>query len=193
MKLSKKIALLPLVLLFLNGCSGVTTDANFEKILTTIGSNIDPIRYLLFGFAFLTGIAFIFSAIVKFKAIGMGHHQQPQSNITGALVQLLIGVLFLSLPTFINVSLYTIWGGKSIFTGFGETTQLSWLTYDVVFRVVELFGYFAVIRGLFILNKSSHPGGQHETFGKGMVHLIGGILCINVGNTIQLLRNTFGL
>jgi len=48
------------------------------------------------------------------------------------------------------------------------------------------------VRGWLILSKMGHPGAQPGSVAKGIVHVIGGILLINIVNTVNMLASTFG-
>jgi intracellular multiplication protein IcmC len=56
---------------------------------------------------------------------------------------------------------------------------------------MQVIGVVAFIRGLLIL-KELGGGRSQATMGKALSHLIGGILCINLYNAIQVLETTVG-
>ena len=60
-----------------------------------------------------------------------------------------------------------------------------------VFLFVQVIGYVAFIRGWIIIAKSSSQGGgQHGSFGKGLMHVFGGVLGINIVQTLNVINNT---
>lgn len=50
---------------------------------------------------------------------------------------------------------------------------------NTVITFVQLVGFIAFVRGWFIISHTAEPNGQQGTFGKGLIHLIGGIISIN--------------
>lgn len=50
---------------------------------------------------------------------------------------------------------------------------------DTIVQFIQLVGLISFIRGWFILSQAGGSGAQQGSFGKGIVHIIGGILAIN--------------
>ena len=72
--------------------------------------------------------------------------------------------------------------------------QDQWMQFvSACFRIIQLFGTIAFIRGLVILSHAGDRGHGQNTVGKGMTHIIGGILCINIYGLINVIIATFGL
>ena len=59
--------------------------------------------------------------------------------------------------------------------------------------IIQLIGLFAFLRGGMILARVGKQGTQPGTVSKGVVHLIGGILAINITTTVNVVVNTLGL
>jgi len=60
-----------------------------------------------------------------------------------------------------------------------------------VIKVMQVIGVIAVIRGLLFLSKAGNQG-QPGMAGRGITHLIAGILAINIYGTWQVLENSLG-
>ncbi len=59
---------------------------------------------------------------------------------------------------------------------------------------IQLVGFIAFVRGWFILSSIASPGGaQQGAFGKGLIHIIGGIIAINFVPFMHALATTIGL
>lgn len=58
--------------------------------------------------------------------------------------------------------------------------------------IVRVVGYVSFVRGLVMLSHSADQGSQQGSFGKGFMHIIGGILAINIVETITVIGNTLG-
>jgi intracellular multiplication protein IcmC len=58
--------------------------------------------------------------------------------------------------------------------------------------IIQTLGYVAFLRGWMMIAKSAGQGGggQGGSTGKGLVHVFGGILAINIVSTLQIVNNT---
>lgn len=189
----RRITVLSLVVLLTAGCSKMDVN-NVSNMLVTFSSSFPQIKKLVFGLSYLAGFWFIMSAIQKLKALSspnaasMGQHAGRS-----AIIQLLLGAVLLALPSFVKMILFSLWGTESIMapSGFSQGA-LSYSVEKAIVGLMQLLGYISVVRGLMILNKVAHQQSQ-ETYGKGMLHIFGGILAINIMKTIEVIKNSFGI
>jgi len=188
----KGILIIALVLLT-TGCSSINADS-IGDMLVTFSSNFPQLKKLIFAFSYLAGFWFIMSAVHKFKMLS-NPSSAAQTSAGGVIVQLLMGAMLLALPSFIQMVLYSLWGTESIMKPSGFSNgMLSANVERAVVGLIQLLGYVAVVRGLMILarvGRMQQTG--RDSFGKGMMHIIGGILSINIVKTIEVLKNSFGL
>jgi hypothetical protein len=56
-------------------------------------------------------------------------------------------------------------------------------------RLIAILGLLGVGRGILILKDSARNPGN---FGRAMVHIIGGVLCVNFQATLRMLGNSLG-
>ena len=61
-----------------------------------------------------------------------------------------------------------------------------------VIMIVQFIGLVAMLRGFLILTKVTGQGAQPGTVSKGMIHIFGGILAVNIVRTVEIAINTFG-
>lgn len=187
----KRIVFFLLLMPLITGCTNVRIN-NIANMLVTFSTNFPHLKNLIFGFSYLFGFFCMFSAVSKLKNIG--HGMQSEHLTRGALVQLFMGVAFLALPNFVKMALFSLWGTDSIMSpaGFSEG-MLSFSLEKAIVGLIQLFGYVGVVRGLIILNKIAHQQSPQEGFGKGITHVIGGVLSINIMKTIEVIKNSFGI
>lgn len=198
--LSKQFLLVVLlVILPLHVAYAVAIDVTM--MLNAIKSNIGPVIKLVTAVAYVIGVWFIYSAIQSLKRAGQSQMMMQQQNaIGGPLVKLIIGILLIYLPNTIDITVWTLWGH----TAFGSEAE-SVMTYtpsggdpfgamkEGAIALVRLIGYIAFVRGLVALSHSTDQGGgQQGGFAKGILYLIGGILAINIVETVRVIGNTLG-
>jgi intracellular multiplication protein IcmC len=56
---------------------------------------------------------------------------------------------------------------------------------------IQIIGLVAFIRGWMMIAKSASQGGhQQGGFGKGMMHIFGGVMAINIVSTLNVINQT---
>jgi intracellular multiplication protein IcmC len=122
-----------------------------------------------------------------------------KGEFAGPLVFIVVGALLIYVPSTLNTSLSTIFGSTDIgtssqligYSSMSSVEQWQEIT-DVIVQYMYLVGLIAFVRGWVILSKMGHSGSQPGSVGKGLIHVIGGILLINIVDTVNLLASTFG-
>lgn len=163
-----------------------------------------PIVLLIKMVAVIGGVFIVLNAIFKLRDYGM-HGDYAQHSWMITLVMMGIGILLINSHHFIQDWNDSIFGAGLAYPngnplGYGGSDNAlvqKWrLTYSVILGFIQLWGYFAFTRGLFVWHQTT-LGYKHSSFWKGFFHCFGGMLAINfstVGSiTIDLLSslNTF--
>jgi intracellular multiplication protein IcmC len=169
-------------------------DYDFTDWLHNLQTHLPPVIQLIVASAYVMGLWFICLAILKLKAYG---HQtvfmSTHASITGPLTYLVIGLVLFYCPTIVGTVNYTFWGyGTESIIAYPDSasTSLSGIL-DPVVAIVRVMGYIAFIRGWVILTRLGHQGGGGQgTIGKGIIHIVGGIMAINVVGTWYIIQNT---
>lgn len=174
--------------------------ANADITIATLVQNLANVQpqfmRLVTALSYVLGMFFIFNGILKLKRYGEQRTMMSSDqDIKEPLLYIIIGAALLYLPSSVWVGMQTLWQQPTPYSyeqasglGIGEWHDL----LVSVFRIVQLIGTIAFVRGLIIM---SHLGSnsQQGTFGRGMSHIVGGILCINIYQFTQAVINTFGL
>jgi len=161
------------------------TAQNMLRNLGTIGGVIEAISLII-------GVGLILGAFFRFKLYGQmrGNFMSYQMTLSGPLVVFISGVLLLLLPTVLKSSLLAFWGSSNPLAYTGEHSG-PWSSFTPVIIVfIRVVGVVAFIRGVMLLPRAA--GGtqaQPGTLSKALLHMLGGIMCINVVATHQLLAS----
>lgn len=154
---------------------------------------IPLLQAVIVAICFIIGLIFIARAIprmaIVFESRAAGLSPMGTSY-KGPAVSFFIGSLLISLSATISAFLMTFYrqdqavAASEIFA-YAPTIAES-LTHDVtsraiigLLRFVQFIGLIGFVRGLFILNMASNTGTIGET-GRGITHLIGGTLAMNI-------------
>lgn len=170
------------------------TSLSPESILANIQQNIPSLMRLVTAIAYVMGMYLIIDGIVKLKHVGeMRTQMSHEHHLTGPIVKIAIGAMLLYLPTSVQVGLSTFWTNPNPYGYVIQQDQ--WEQFiNICFLVVQFIGTVAFIRGLVMLSHIGSQGGGHQnSLSRGLTHVIGGILCINIYQFIQVILNTIGV
>lgn len=156
--------------------------------------NIGEIANILNVVAIIIGIGLFLGGLFQLKRYGeMRTMMSQQMSIWAPLSMILAGCFLLILPYTITTLLRAFWGpGQTLPLAYHATGSHNIETYiPVVLAFVRLVGVGAIIRGCVLFSRAGHQGGQPGTTGKAVMHLFGGILCVHVLGTVDLVRYIF--
>lgn len=169
-------------------------------ILNNIASNLLPVERLIIGAAYLIGLAFAFKAIYTLKAYGESKSMMSSStSIKEPIIYMVVAVIFIYFPTGLAIMLQTTFGSSSILQYAPVNSNnpgISALfgTGSVVGRpiaiIIQTIGLIAFVRGWILIARSASQGQPPGGTGKGLVHIFGGILAMNIVATLEIINNT---
>lgn len=164
-----------------------------ESMLVNIAQQVPNLMRLVTAIAYVLGMFFIIQGILKLKHVGESRTMTSQEHsLVGPLIYIAVGAMLLYLPSSVQVGLASFWTNPNPYGYLSQQDQWSQFI-NVVFIIVQFIGVLSFIRGLVILSHLSGHGGQPGTFSKGMTHIVGGILCINIYEFVQVIFITLGL
>lgn len=154
-------------------------------ILGNVSQSLLPVQRFLTGGAYLLGILFCISALLKFKSIGDKRaNSSSQEKMFVPIMYLTFGAFLLYLPTAISVLANTAFGADNVLTyvKYNKTD-----IYSAMGVLIRTAGVLWFIRGSVLLAHASEPGTQEGP--KGLVFLCAGILSVNFDNTIAAINS----
>lgn len=170
------------------------------NILNNIANNLAPIQRLITGAAYLIGCAFLFKAIYSLKVYGEARTMMSSNaSIKEPMAYLFVGTLFIYFPTAVEIFLQTtfqsqtIWqyapisgGNATLNSYFGSGSAIG----KPLTMIIQVVGLVAFIRGWVLIARSASQGQPPGGTGKGFVHVFGGILALNIVQTLYIINNT---
>ncbi len=175
----------------------ITSQAN---ILKNIAATLEPVERMLTGLAYVIGISFAFKAIYSLKVYGEARTMMASNtSMKEPLVYLMVAAIFIYLPTAMAVLLQTTFGESSV-VQYAPTNSTNG-AIDALFGsgspvgrplalIIQVIGLAAFIRGMILIARGSGSGQQPGSTGKGLMHVFGGILAINIIKTLEIINNT---
>ncbi len=168
-------------------------------ILNNIASNLAPVQRLLTGAAYLIGLSFAFKAIYSLKVYGESRTMMSSNtSVKEPVVYLIVAAVFIYFPTAMDVMLMTTFGNTNILAYanasgnqstnalFGSGSPVAW----ALRIIIQTIGLAAFIRGWVLIARSASQGQPPGGTGKGLMHVFGGILAINIVGTVNVINAT---
>lgn len=184
-------------------CTGGTVAcwiAGQADILTNIANSLVPVQRLITGGAYLMGCAFIFKAIYALKMYGEAKTMQSSStSVKEPLAYLMVGAIFIYFPTAFSTLMQSTFGYQNILqyapvNSSNQSLDTLFGSGSVVGRplaiLIQVIGLVAFVRGWVLIARSASQGQPPGGTGKGLIHVFGGILAINIVGTINMINNT---
>jgi intracellular multiplication protein IcmC len=169
-------------------------------ILNNIASNLGSVERLITGAAYLMGISFAIKAMFALKQQGESRSAMSQnSSMKEPIMYFLVAAVLLYFPTAFKILMNTTFGyssvlayapvesqSKIISNAFGSNSEAG----HALSMIIQTIGLIAFIRGWVMIAKSASQGQQPGGTAKGLMHVFGGILAMNIIGTLQVLDNT---
>lgn len=179
--------------ILLTGCT-VSDGNDLASILVHLQRSLEPIWGFLIAFSYVLGICFIVIAIMRLKQYGqMTVMMSTHASLGPTLAYIIVGAGLLFLPTLLDIMSVTLWDyGVDDIRGFDQTIGFHEIMIPII-QLIQVLGLISFIRGWILLTKIGGHSGQPGTLNKAVLHILGGILAINIVGTIDVLQATFGL
>jgi intracellular multiplication protein IcmC len=184
-------------------CTGGTVScwiASQADILTNLANSLAPIERLITGGAYLIGSAFIFKAIYSLKVYGEARTMMSNSaSVKEPIMYLFVGAILIYFPTAFQVFMQSTFGYQNVLqyapvNSNNQALDTLFGNGSVVGRplamLIQVIGLIAFVRGWVLVARSASQGQPPGGTGKGLMHVFGGILAINIVGTINMINNT---
>jgi len=165
-------------------------------IILNMGALVEPFMYLITAAAYLCGIWLMALAVAQFKKVAdyrsMMYHPV---EFKGPIMQLVVGISLIYLPTIFKAVTHTAWGTLDIMR-YDDPPYDSNEFDDVIavcFNVLKLIGVFGFLRGLFILSKVGAGNTQQGGVAKALIHMGGGVVAYHLYAFLVLVEATLGI
>lgn len=170
------------------------------SILANIAESLISVQKLISAWAYLIGIAFVMKAVYSLKVYGEQRSMMSSnSSIKEPVMYLFAGSLLLFFPTGFQVMMNTVFGYSSVLQYaplssqspilsalFGQSSQIG----QYLAIIIQTIGGFSFVRGWVLIARSAAQGQPPGGTGKGLTHVFGGVLAMNIVGTLQVLNNT---
>jgi intracellular multiplication protein IcmC len=175
-------------------------DSTQTTVLVNLANSLLPVQNLITGASYLMGLAFALKALLTLKMHGESKTQMSsQTSIKEPVFYLLIAGMLIYFPTAFDVIMNTSFGYTSVLaygdsdvvsSMFGGDSELG----NALVIIIQTIGLYAFARGWILIARGAGQGQQPGGTGKGLMHVFGGVLAVNIVGTVEMINNTlFGV
>lgn len=166
---------------------------DLSVMLTNFAESTPYLMRMVTGFAYVLGMFFVIQAILGMKHFGELRTMASQEHgLSGPVIEFFVGIALIYLPSTIPAALNTFWTNPTPFAYKTTTSDQYAMFISACFALIQVVGVIAFIKGLIILKKVGGGRSQQDSMGKAMSHMVGGVLCMNLHDTLQVLEKTAG-
>lgn len=168
-------------------------------IFKNLAKSLVPVQTLVIGTSYIIGFAFAFKAIYSLKVYGESRSMMAShTSMKEPIVYLFVAAIFIYFPDGLHMLLATTFGDSSILRYEDVNTSNSTINslfsgavgpYFTIF--IQTIGIIAFIHGWILIARAASQGQPPGGTGKGLMHVFGGILAMNIMKTIDIIQNTF--
>ena len=158
----------------------------------TLTQNFEIIADIMQSIAVLMGVSLTLGGLFQMKHYAEARSMMSRNEGGGAVAMIVCGAILLALPSFIGTGLSAIFAQTSPLAYEGDTSGINGLFVPIII-LVRLVGVGAFMKGVLMASRLGSQHAQPGTMGKAVTHIVAGILCVNVVQTIDLLKQIFGM
>lgn len=174
--------------------SFATSNANW---LNNLALSVDQLYMMVTGAAYVMGCSFFIKALYTMKVYGEARTMMASSSsIKEPITYFIISCVFIYIPTGVEILLTTTYDENTIMSYESLPNGINLTVANggiALLSILQLIGITAFVRGWVLVGRSQSQGSQPGTLGKGITHIFGGILLMNIVATINILYNTLGI
>ncbi len=187
-----RLATVLICFLALTGCA--TIPSNFQSVLQNMSQSYPGLWRLGTASAYVMGFFFALKSVYQLRVYGESSvMKSSHSSLKGPITSMIVSAALIALPTTFHDINMTLFATPNVlaYTA-GPQAGFSAASTAAVIGAVQIMGLFAFIRGWVQIARTGEQSSQPGTMGKGLTHIIGGLLAINIVQTKDILWNTFG-
>lgn len=162
-------------------------------IFRNLASSLGSVQSLLVGASYIIGLAFAFKAIYSLKVYGESRSMMAShTSFKEPIVYLMVAAIFIYFPDGVRMFMATTFGDSSILSvSTTENKLFSGAVGPYLTIFMQTIGLIAFIHGWILVARAASQGQPPGGTGKGLMHVFGGILAMNIVRTLDVIHNTF--
>jgi hypothetical protein len=169
-------------------------DVTLTSILQHINNELPYVWIIMTSATFLAGLYFAVRAIMLLREYAdLRSGGNPNADIRKPIIGLLVAVALLYWPTLFHMSMLTVFDQENPMSYSGGGKPAYDLFMQTIGAIIQAVGFFSFIRGWILLARIGQQGAQPGEFSRAVIHIIAGLMAINIFGTWDLLKSIIGL
>jgi hypothetical protein len=161
------------------------------QIILNFGASLEDIANLIASLSYVIGVIFMMVGVKKLHASNDQRTSTNPMEMGGPIMKIVTGVALIWWPVMLDALTASLWGTTSPI-GYDPNVDAEYKeVWHVILNVMKIVGLIAFIRGWYCLTKAGEQGAQGMV-GKGLTHIVGGVLAFHMDAVIHVLFSTFG-
>ncbi len=172
---------------------------NQIDILSNLAGSLLSVEKLVTGSAYLLGLVFAIKAIMTLKSHAESRGQASGHSVKEPIVYFFVAGMLIYFPSGFAVVMNSTFGYSSVLAYASISSHSPLL--DALFGpgsavgqslaiIIQTIGVIAFVRGWVLIARAASHGQPPGGTGKGLMHVFGGILAMNIVGTLQVINNT---
>lgn len=171
---------------------------SLDQMLVNISETIPQLIALTTAISYVLGLYIIVTSIAGMRNAPIIHSAgQGQTSMWTHIKHVFVGSALIYFPSTVHEGTATLFGTSSPYAYIIDSSSEFADVYKAVLKVCVLVGAIAVIKGIYELGygqgHSSQEKGHTGSFAKACMHLIAGVLLINVQAFLATVFTTLGI
>ena len=181
-----------------SGGSSIIDSTTIQTMLKNLDVALPGVVQFLIGLCYLMGLSFMVAAVWRLKKFGhRTAFMHTETGLVAPLVLFLMGALLLYTPGLFEIFNYTLFQ-QSQFQNITDWelqhTGGSWASVLMpMLQLIQVIGLISFVRGWLLLSRATNTHSQPGNASKGIIHVVAGILGMNITRTIDLISNSLGI
>ena len=168
---------------------------DIQQMLINLSQSYPALWKLITAISYVTGFLLAYRALYHLKVYGeLRTMMASQASLRTPVTYLVIAAIFTFFPVGVQVIVVTLWGSETPLSPLGYNSSggaTGDMALDAILGFIQLVGLIAFVRGWMMIAGSSQHGTQQNN-ARGFIHVIGGIMAINIVGTRNVIWATFG-
>lgn len=180
------------LMLCLTGC-GSANAPDLNTLFVNLSQSFTGIWYLVTAVAYVLGFLFVAKGVYALKVYGeMRTMTSNAGSFKTPATFMIVGAALIYLPNTVHTFMQSTFGYASPLDLTGAGGGVNQIATQAIFGFIQLVGVIAFIRGWIHIARAGDQHSQPGSFGRGLTHIIGGLLAINIVGARNVLFSTLG-
>jgi intracellular multiplication protein IcmC len=173
-------------------------DSSILSAFDNLNKSLNKVYPTVVSICYITGILLLLRAFFMLKKLGYKTaFMHAGSSMLSPAAVMITGVVLMYTPKVLSIFMITLYGqdvGNTQSWIQVHSGGTSWYSSIVpLIGLVQVIGLVAFLRGWLYLMKATGENAPPGNMSKGFIHIIGGVMAVNITGTIDVVNKSLGM